>query len=253
MKTILVTILIVSLALPTRAALYVVDWANLEQAVHQVMFAKQQAESMADELRRMGDPAAVQRLSGAVMTLAELVQPGLGQSLADLQRRTTGQGGILYDGGGLYPRVESEIPLSNGQTLPRSAEAYRKYEALQQAVANYHAVVADTRARLAALRQAQRETSEQLGAAQSDAETQKLKGVLASQESALGGLAAERAEATANVLVQQAANEADRARQAQADTETRAAGLQSALQNAFRLFKADSRPTMIQPPTAVAR
>jgi CRISPR/Cas system type I-B associated protein Csh2 (Cas7 group RAMP superfamily) len=80
-----------------------------------------------------------------------------------------------------------------------------------------------------------------------------LKGVLAAQQAELAGLSAERAEAAAEVLVQQAANATDLARQEQAELELRVASVRSALRQATRFLQADSRPVLIPNPNSLSR
>ncbi len=237
---------------PVAAQWPVIDLANLQQALVQVMLASNQVFMSDELLKRLGDPAAIQQIVGAAQTLQQLGRAGVARSLREIQLNTTGQSGLTYDGYGLYRPVDADIPLAGGKTTARPTEAYKKFEALQEAVADFNSVTVDTKARRTALRDAQRQTTEQLKAAKTDAETQKLQAVLAAQQSEIANLAAERSEAAARVIIQQASNDADKARQDQADLELRAASLQSALKDAMRFFKADSHPTLLPDPKQVS-
>ena len=249
--------LIFSLSLTTLAAsatgFPVVDVANLAQALLQVALASNQLAQAQELLTRLGDPATIANLAGAAQTLGQMTQAGVNRSLPQIQQSTTGQSGQSYDGDGLYKAIQPEIPLIDGQTATRPIQAYRKHELLQQAIENYHAVITNTQGRRDALRAAQLETTQRLGVATTDAEVQKLKAVLASQQTEIGTVTAERSEAATQVAVQKAANEADKARQQQAEDEERAASLQKSLVHALRFFKADSQHVVIPEPKKEAQ
>ena len=246
MKKILLACFILNAALSAPAGgLPVIDLANLAQALMQVMLASNQVFQADQLLKRLGDPSAIWNIAGASQTLSQLGQSGVAKSLPEIQIDTTGQSGQSYNGNGLYTPVQPDIALADGKTVTRPAEAYRKHEALQMTITDYNAVIADTQARRNTLRDAQRQTAEQLKAATTDAQIQKLKGILAAQQSELSTVSAERSEAAAKVEIQKAANEADKARQDQADDELRAASLQSALRDAMQFFDASTKPVMI--------
>ena len=247
-RSVFLSLVTLAAASPASAEWPVIDLSNLEQALKQVELAQQQVTLIMETLKRMGDPAAVKQIIGAGQTLDQLARPGVGQSLLDLQLAATGQMGLAYDGFRLYRPVPPVVVLPDGKLVARPAEEYRKHEALQRAVTDFHAVTSDTQARREALRTAQSETTAQLQVATTDAEVQKLKGIQAAQASELNTITAEQSEAATRVLVQHAANEADKARQEQADLETRTASLQSALRGILRFFRADSKPALIPTP-----
>ena len=160
---------------------------------------------------------------------------------------------MTNDGGGIYIPISPEIQMADGTFVTRPQEPYRKFEVVQRAVEEYHTVDQDTQERRNTLRQAMKQTTERLEGARSDAEAQKLKGIIAAQTSELATINAERSESFSRVLVLQAANQADQDRQRQADLETRAAQLQNAWTNVIRLFKTDSHPAPIPDPSAIAQ
>ena len=229
----------------------VIDWTAILQAMIQVALTSNLVSQSDQMLNRMGDPAAISQIAGALQTTTQLAKQGVGQSLKEIQLGTTGDSGQSYDGNGLYKPVETTVAIAGGQTLTRPPENYRKHEAVQKMIADYNAVVTDTKARRDTLREAQLQTTEQLKAAGSDAEVQKLKGILQSQEAELATVSAERVEAAQKVLVQQASNEADTARHQQAADEDRAASLQSALVDSLKFFQPDSATVTIPNPKTV--
>lgn len=254
MKKRILTVLAVTAALSAwTAGIPVIDVGNLEQDLVQVGLARKQVEQAIELVRRTGDPALIQRIIGAAETLQHLGLLGPGKSLEEIQLSTTGQPGLAYSGGGLYEPIRPDIPIAGGMTVPRPVEAYRKFEALQQSVTDYNSVIAESRVRRQSLRDAQRQTTAQLGNATTDAEVQKLKSVLISEQSELQTLAAERSEAAARVVIQHALTEGDRMRQEQADQELRAASLQSALRDSLRFFQVDNTRLVLPNPNQVRR
>lgn len=247
MKKLLLTLLLVTNAFRASAEVPVIDFAAIAQAILQVMVASNQLAIAHQILDHAGDPLSV-IISSMSQTLSQLGQHGVAKTLPDIQNNTTGQSGQSYDGNGLYTPVTPDIPSADGQTIIRPAEPYRKHEALQQTIVDYNAVIADTQPRRDALRDAQVQTLAQIKTATTDAEVQKLNVTVAAQGSALNTVNAERSEAAAKVAIQKAANEADQARQEQADNETRAVSLQTALLQALKFFQADTKPMTLPDP-----
>ena len=251
MKKLLLALFLLTNAFRASAEVPVIDFAAIAQAILQVMLASNQLAIAHQVLDHAGNPMSV-IISSLPQTVSQLGQHGVAKTLPDIQNSTTGQTGQSYDGNGLYTPVTPDVPAADGQTIIRPAEPYRKHEALQQTIVDYNAVITDTQPRRDALRDAQVQTIAQLKAATTDAEVQKLKTVLAAQDSALNTVNAERAEAAAKVVTQKAANEADKARQEQADGETRAVSLQTALVQALKFFQADTKPmTLPNPKTLI--
>lgn len=247
----LILVLLATAVTARSSGIPVVDAANLLQAIAQVAFASNQLAQAQELLKHLGNPAVITDVAGAAQTLGQMALSGVNKTLPELQQQTTGQAGQSYDGNGVYQPVDPVIPLVDGQTATRPVDAYRKHELMQQAVENYHRVITNTQARRDALRAAQRETTQQLGAATTDAEVQKLKAVQVAQQAEMVTVSAERSEAATQVAVQKAANEADKARKEQADDEARAASIQKSLTHALGFFKADSSHVEIPDPKTV--
>jgi hypothetical protein len=103
----------------------------------------------------------------------------------------------------------------------------------------------DVKARREELRQQIAATTQQLQAATTDAETQKLTGVLTGEAAELAALDREIDQAAAELNTQDIENRADKDRQEQARREERAAQMQEATQQFGHLFQLDtSAPTL---------
>jgi hypothetical protein len=253
------TILFIAIAVFCASAqVPTIDIANLEKSIAQLKALYDQIQQGKQLLKQIGDAADIQDIAGAAQTLSGFgnlgtTQTAPNQSSGSATTPVTGQGGMTTDGGGVFTPVSTEIEVADGTSVPRSADAYLKFEVLYQSIEQYNTVNKDTQRRRDSLRQAMRSTTEGLAKAQSDAEVQKLTGILAAQTSELATINAERSEAANRVLIVQAANQADLERQQQAELELRAANLQSAFRESARFFKADSRPTLISKPSKISR
>ncbi len=242
-----------SLALRGSAQIATVDLGNLQQALTQVLLAREQLRQFEQLVKLQGDPASFQKLPGAAETLAQLGPPSGAKIGIELSVTINGQGGLDYKGQGYYRQIERDIPLADGTTTPRQFEDYQKFEALQQAVENYSTVKAKTQERRQALRSALRTTVEALSAAKTDAEVQKLQGVLLAQQAELANLNAEQAEAANDVLVRQAANQSDAARQEQALNELNDTSVQSGLLKTTNFFRTEAQTVLIPDPKTFSR
>ena len=247
MKKLLLALFLITNEFRASAEVPVIDFAAIAQAILQVMVASNQLAIVHQILDHAGDPLSV-IISSMSQTASQLGRHGVGKSLPDIQMETTGQPGLSYEGNGLYSPVPSDIPVAGGQTIIRDPASYRKHEALQNTIRDYNDIISDTQTRRDALRDAQVQTLAQIKTATTDAEVQKLNAVQAAQASALSTVNAERVEAAAKVVIQKAANEADKARQEQADDETRAVSQQTALLQALKFFQADTKPLTLPNP-----
>ena len=79
---------------------------------------------------------------------------------------------------GLYQSVGETFTTPGGFELPRAEELYRKFAASQRATQNFESVYDDVSQRLGVLKGRIAETTQQLQASTTDAETQKLTGVI---------------------------------------------------------------------------
>ena len=235
-KLILITIIAFVLTLPAaRAQVVVEDVASIAQdAVNQVVdLGKyveminnqvQQINAMTQELQQVtayvkafGDPSQLLNIVGANELVSDLKQSGVGQTLTAIQQTASGIQSLENNVNGLYQSV-SNVSLS-GVTVPRPADFYKPFAASENASSNYTTVYQDVVQRRQALKGQMANTISQLQSASTDAETQKLQGVVTGQAAQLQALDQEIAHATSQAVVQDIANRNDVAKQQQAHNE----------------------------------
>lgn len=124
--------------------------------------------------------------------------------------------------------------------MPRAEEQYRKFGAIQQGSQNFQKVTDDVRSRREALRQSIATTTQQLQAATTDAETQKLTGVLTGYTAELQAVDHEINQAAAQVATQDIENRADREKQEQARREERQAQVEEGFRRYGEVFQIDA-------------
>jgi hypothetical protein len=245
-KPILITLIAFAFTLPSaRAQLVVEDVASIAQnAANQVVdLAKyvqmvenqvQQIDTMTQELQQVtsyvkafGNPAQLLNVTGANQLVGSLQQSGVGQTLGSLQQSASGIQSLANNANGLYPSI-SNTALS-GISIPRVADNYKPYGAVENTSSNYMSVYNDVMQRRQALKGQIAATIDQLQAATTDAETQKLQGVLTGQAAQLQAIDHEVDNATSQSVVQDIANRNDQQKQQQAQDEEIAADRQDAM------------------------
>ena len=130
----------------------------------------------------------------------------------------------------------------SGIQLPRAEELYRKYAAIQQSSRNFQEVADDVLFRREALRGQIASTTQQLQAATTDAETQKLSGVLVGYTAELEAVDREIDHAAAQVATQDAENRTDRQRQEEARREERQAEMEGSFRRYGEVFRLETTP-----------
>ena len=126
--------------------------------------------------------------------------------------------------------------------MKRQEAEYLPVAAVQKTTDNYVAVSTDATARRVTLKQEIATTTEQLRAAKTDADVQKLTGVLIGLSAALESTDHEVSQATASAVVQDIANRADEQRQLQAHKERQHAEFTEAVENYGKTFRLMTEP-----------
>ncbi len=242
----LIIIAVLSLGLPaTRAQLIVEDVVSIAQdAVNQVVdLGKyvemvnnqvQQINTMTRELQQVtayvkafGDPAQLLEITGVTELMSELDLSGVGQTLGAIQETASGVQSLKENANGLYQSI-SDTSFS-GIQVPRVADFYKPFAAVENASSNYTTVYDDVMERRQALKGQMAGTINDLQAASTDAATQKLQGVVTAQAAQLQALDQEVVNATSQAVVQDIANRNDEAKQQHARNEEIAAERHDAL------------------------
>jgi hypothetical protein len=228
----------------------VVDTAEqIAQFVTMVDNQVTQIETLGDQLSEFknyenlfGNPSQV-NLPTVQPLLNDLTQTELGQTLNTLDATVNAGQSMLYTGEGLFQSVGTTFTTPGGQTITRQQTPYLPLAAVQNTTDNYLSVSADAGARRVSLKDQIAATTDQLNSASTDAEVQKLQGVLAGLSAALNDTDYEINQATASALVQDVANRNDAQRQVQAQKQQQDAEFTEAVQQYGQTFKLMNAPT----------
>ena len=209
----------------------------------------QQIQTLTDQLNEFkhyeslfGDPKTV-LLSTVQPLVNDLRKTELGQTLTTLESTVNAGQAMLYDANGLFHSVGTTFTTPNGMTVARQQPTYLPVAAVQKTTDNYLSVSTDATARRIALKAQIAATTDALKAAQTDAEVQKLTGVLIGLSSALNNTDYEINQATTAALVQDIANRNDAQRQVEAKKEQQHAEFTEALQKYGQTFRLMNAPT----------
>jgi hypothetical protein len=194
-----------------------------------------------------GDPSKI--LLPTVQPLVnDLTKTEFGQTLTTLETTVNASQAMLFNGQGLFQSVGTTFTTPGGKTITRQQASYLPVAAVQKTTDNYLAVSADAAAHRVALKDEIAATTEQLKAATTDAEVQKLQGVLVGLSAALNNTDYEINQATASALVQDIANRNDAQRQIEAQKQQQHAEFAEAVQKYGQTFRLLNAPTAFPTP-----
>ncbi len=209
----------------------------------------QQIQALNDQLNEFkhyeelfGDPGRVALSTLAPLT-TELRRTELGQTLSALESAVDAGEAMLYDASGLFQSVGTTFTTPGGRIVTRVEAPYLPVAAVQKTTDNYLAVSTDATSRRIALKEQIAATTDALKRAASDAEVQKLTGVLIGLSSALNNTDYEINQATTSAVVQDIANRNDAQRQVEAKKEQQHAEFTEAMQKYGQTFRLMNTPT----------
>jgi hypothetical protein len=233
-------------AIAHNQANHVVDLAKYVEMVNnqirQINTMTQELQQVTAYVKAFGDPSKLLNIVGANQLIGSLQQTGVGQTLTQLQRSANGLQALQYNGNGLYHTLGQTFTTPSGAQVPRLEDLYRKYGAIQDDSRNFQSVTTDVLARRANLRNQIASTTTQLQAATTDAETQKLTGVLVGYNAELATVDHEIDNAARQVLTQDAENRADKERDDQARREERQAQIEESFRRYGEVFQLETTP-----------
>lgn len=259
-KLIALALVLFGLSIPARAQWVVYDPVNnvqqilaaaaeiakfvemINNQVQQIQALNDQLDEFKDYKEKFGDPRAV-ALSMVTALNADLMRTELGQDLDELLTIADGAYALTYDGAGIFQTVGETFATPRGQTITRPADRYKPFAAVSRTADNYITVAEDVTARRVAIKNQIAQTTAQLRSATTDAEVQKLQGVLSSFNADLASTDAEVNQAIGSVLVQDIQNRNDQQKQQRALLERQNAEFEEAITNytaKFRLLNAPS-------------
>ena len=218
----------------------------VENQVQQINTLTQQLQQIEAYVKAAGDPSQIVNITGADQLISSLQQQGVGQTMGQLQQVATGAQALSYTGNGLYQSIGSTFTTPDGAQVPRADDLYRKYGAIQTTSSNFQTVTQNVLSRREALRQEIASTTQELQSATTEAEAQKLNGVLSGYNAELGSVDHEIDHAAEQVSTQDIENRADKERDEQARREERQAQVQEGFQQYSQVFQLDSSAPAFQ-------
>jgi hypothetical protein len=264
-KTIALTIAILGITASTRAQWIVYDPAmNVQQIidtaqeiakyVQMIQNQVQQIQTLTDQLNEFknyeavfGNPKNIV-LSMVPSLNADLqkIEPGI--NLENLLTTADGAYALAYNEAGIFKTVGDTFTTPGGKTITRPADVYKPYAAVSRTADNYVAVADDAATRRTAIKNQIAQTTEQLKNATTDAEVQKLQGVLTGLSADLNSTDAEVNQAVGSALVQDIQNRNDQQKQVQALTEQQNAEFEESVSNYKAKFQLLNEPTVFPTP-----
>jgi septal ring factor EnvC (AmiA/AmiB activator) len=214
----------------------------INNQVTQINTLTNQLHQIEAYVKAFGNPAQLLNIVGANQLVGSLQQSGVGTTLTQLQRSANGLQALQYNGNGLYLSLGGTFTTPDGNTISRAQDTYRKYGAVQDDSRNFQHVTDDVLARRKKLRHDIAATTQKLQASTTDAETQKLHGVLTGYNAELATVDHEIDNAAAEVVAQDAENRADRERQEQARREERQAQMEESVRQYGEVFRLETTP-----------
>ena len=260
MKAILTLIATLAFATAARAQWVVYDPAvhtqqildqaqNIAKYIEMINNQIQQINTLTSQLQELqkyneafGDPKKLLNITGVNGLVRDLRKTELGQTIEQIRKVADGVDALTYDGNGLYHSVGTTFKTPSGTEVEREQEIYRDNAAIQRTAENYTSVFDDVRERRRALKDEIAATTEKLQGATTDAEVQKLTGVLVGLHAALAATDKEVDQALSLTVVQEAENQNDAMRQLKARNEEQKAEFSESLRNYRQTFQPMTAP-----------
>lgn len=215
--------------------------------VQQIRTLDNQLSEFKNYAREFGIPSAVV-LNTVQPLVTDLRKTELGQTLTALEGAVDADQAMLYDANGLFQSIGTTFTTPNGATVTRREAPYLPVAAVQKTTDNFLSVSTDATARRVAVKEEIARTTTALKNATTDAEVQKLTGVLIGLNAALNNTDYEINQATASALVQDVANRNEAQRQIEAKKEQQHAEFTEAVQKYGQTFRLMNAPTAFPTP-----
>ena len=233
---------------PAMNAQQIIDTAQqIAKQVEQIQMLTQQLNEFKNYESLFGDPKKI-ALSMVAPLSADLQKIEPGKNLENLLTIADGNYALTYNDAGIYTTVGVNFQTPGGQTIQRPADQYKPFAAVSRTADNFVAVAADAATRRAAIKSQIAQATVQLNGATTDAEVQKLHGVLTGLNADLASTDAEVNQAVGSALVQDIQNRNDQQKQTQAMTEQQNAEFTEAVSNYNAKFQLLIGPTTFPTP-----
>ena len=246
LKSLLVPVFALLMVFPVRATMIVYDPIAtvqnvVQQVIDRVVQAAQHAEDMAkyvqmienqtqqiarlttminqniQQLERLGDPATYVNMLSLNTVVAEIqrTMSGVGTTIAEFQQTANGIMALKNTANGLYQDL-SQLMDRFGNPVQFQPNLFTKYGVVQNMYQSFGNELAQTNQALASLLQQKQQILQQLNAAPSLIETEKLKSELQAVESSISSATARLNMYSQKIVVQNVANQNDAARMQEA-------------------------------------
>ena len=227
---------------------------NIAEYVDMVENQVQQIETLDNQLSEFknyeslfGNPSKV-LLSMAAPLEADLKSLEPEVNLENLVANADGNYALTYNDNGIYATVGVNFQTPRGQTIARPADLFKPFAAINDTANNFIAVADNAAQRRTSLKNQIAQTTEQLQNATTDAEVQKLHGVLTSLNGDLASTDDEVNQAASSAMVQDIQNRNDQQKQIQALTEQQNAEFEESVSNYTAKFQLLDTPTTFPTP-----
>ncbi len=264
-KVIVAALIALPLAFSARAQWVVYDPAmNTQQILDEIQNLAQYAQMINNQVQQIqmltsqltefknyeavfGNPGKV-LLSMVAPLDADLknLEPGL--NLENLVANANGNIALNFNDSGIYATVGTSFQTPGGQTIQRPANQYEPFSAIINTASNYVAVADNAAQRRAAIKDQIAQTTQQLQGATTDAEVQKLHGVLTSLNGDLASTDDEVNQAASAAMVQDIQNRNDQQKQIVALTEQQNAEFAESISNYTAKFQLLNAPVPFPAP-----
>jgi hypothetical protein len=169
-------------------------------------------------------------------------------NLENLVAGADGNYALTYNDNGIYATVGVNFQTPRGQTIQRPADLFKPFAAINDTANNFVTVADNAAQRRKSIKDEIAQTTEQLQNATTDAEVQKLHGVLTSLNGDLASTDDEVNQAASSAMVQDIQNRNDQQKQIQALTEQQNAEFEESVSNYTAKFQLLDAPTTFPSP-----
>jgi len=264
-KVIVAALIALPLAFSARAQWIVYDPAmhtqqviaqaqNIAKYIQMINNQVQQIQTLTSQLTEFknyeavfGNPAKVV-LSTVAPLKADLLSLEPGLNLENLVANANGNIALNFNDAGIYATVGANFQTPRGQTVQRPVNQYAPFSAIINTASNYVAVANNAAQRRAAIKEQIAQTTQQLQNATTDAEVQKLHGILSGLNSDLASTDDEVNQAASAAMVQDIQNRNDQQKQVQALTEQQNAEFAESISNYTAKFQLLNAPVQFPTP-----
>jgi DNA-binding transcriptional regulator GbsR (MarR family) len=219
----------------------------IDNEVQQIQTLDNQLSEFKNYESLFGNPSQVV-LSMVAPLNADLQSLEPGKNLENLVASADGNYALTYNNSGIYATVGTSFQTPGGQTVQRPANQYKPFAAINDTANNFVTVADNAAQRRATIKDQIAQTTEQLQNATTDAQVQKLHGVLTSLNGDLASTDDEVNQAAASAMVQDIQNRNDQQKQIQALTEQQNAEFEESVSNYAAKFQLLNAPTTFPSP-----